>query len=88
MRTIIDRVLTKSGKAVVLYRKYDGYAVSLEDLKLADTIFLVTPEGQKLKAHSDDFRAHGFPNTYQGEEQLVLPTKYFRVINQGELFPS
>lgn len=75
--TIIDNVLVKRGKQVIKYWKYNGYAVREIDLDKVRGVKLYTEYDRVIYADRHVFYKHGIRNVYNGEEQLVLPVKYW-----------
>lgn len=78
--TIIDNNLVKKGKQVVKYWKHNGYAVAEKDLEQIQGVILHTQYDGKLYARRDMFYRNGIENTYNGEKQIVLPTKYWEIL--------
>ncbi len=78
--TVIDNNLVKRGKQVQKYWKHNGYAVATRDLEQIQGVVLHTEYDGKLYARRDQFYADGIENTYNGEQQLILPTKYWEIL--------
>ncbi len=77
---VVDGVLHKAGTAIVKFWKHDGYAINVSDLHEVNGVLLDTKYDGRLYAPVSVLREHGIPNDFEGEEQLVLPVKYWRVI--------
>jgi len=82
--------LVKKDKQVVLYRKYDGWAIPVEVLKKyrPKRIQLFFDE-QAYQATIDSFRDRKkvIFNDFEGEAQVILPRKYWshKDLRQQEL---
>lgn len=72
--------LVKKGKQVQKFWKYNGYAVKTNDLEKVRGVKLYTQYDGTLYARRDVFFKYGIANNYNGEEQLVLPTKYWEIL--------
>lgn len=80
-----DGFLEKKGDAVVKFFKHDGYAVPVDDLDKVKGVLLHTRYDGILFASADCFRTYGIRNDFNGEEQLVLPVKYWDKTTQERL---
>ena len=78
--TIIDNILVKRGKQVQKFWKYSGYAVAIKDLEQVRGVKLHTKYDEILYADRHLFYKEGIENTYNGEKQLVLPTKFWEIL--------
>lgn len=78
--TIVDNVLVKKGKQVIKFWKHNGYAVAAQDLEKVRGVEIHSEYDGHLFARREQFYQHGIPNNYNGEEQLVLPTKYWEIL--------
>lgn len=82
--------LVKKGKQVVLFRKYDGFALPVNVLKQIKSVE-IHYEDVVYSASVEDFKKHGIQEFYkkalfgEPEQQLVLPRKYWRNSNQVTL---
>lgn len=84
---LIGDTLLKRGKQVVLFRIYDGFAVSNSHLNMPELKRIrIEYEGSVYKATKDQFLKHGIPHKFGNEQQLVLPRRYFDNTNQERLF--
>lgn len=81
---VADNILIKRGKQVVKFWKYDGYAVAVEHLEKVRGVKLYTDYDGILYADRHLFYKHGIENNYQGEAQLVLPTKYWESLKGAQ----
>lgn len=79
---IINNTLVKKGKQVHKFWKHDGYAVAVRHLEQVRGVKLYTEYDGILYADRHLFYKHGIENNYEGEEQLVLPTKYWEVLHE------
>lgn len=70
--------LIKKGKQVQKFWKFDGYGIAVNDLRRCKGVILHTQYDGVLYAYVDDFAKHGIPHLYKDEQQLVLPTNYWR----------
>ena len=77
---IIDNVLVKTGKQVQKFWKHKGYAVAVKDLEQVRGVEIHTEYDGVLYARREQFYQHGIENVYNGEQQLVLPTKYWEIL--------
>lgn len=77
---IIDNVLVKKGKQVQKYWKYNGYAVAVKDLEQVRGVKLYTEYDGVLYARREQFYNDGIENIYNGEKQLILPTKFWEIL--------
>jgi hypothetical protein len=73
--------LVKKGKQVVKFWKYGGYAVPVSDLDKVRGVKLYTQYDGILYAPRNVFYAHGIPNNFNGEQQLVLPTNFWETLH-------
>lgn len=81
MKGIIkDFELIKKGKQVQKFWKHNGYAVAIRDLEKVRGVKLYTEYDGILYARREVFYNHGIENIYNGEKQLVLPTKYWEIL--------
>lgn len=76
--------LVKRGKSVVLFKIYDGFAIPTEVLKQIKEVE-IHYGGEVYLTTSDKFWQHGINNDFEGEKQLVLPRKYWKLARQEEL---
>jgi hypothetical protein len=76
-----DGWLIKKGKQVQKYWKFNGYAIPFKLLASIKGVVLYTQYDGVLYATSADIMKHGLRNNFQGEEQLVLPLKHWRIKN-------
>lgn len=77
---IIDYTLVKTGKQVQKFWKYNGYAVAENDLEKVRGVKLYTKDDGILFARREVFYQHGIKNIFNGENQLVLPVKYWEIL--------
>jgi hypothetical protein len=77
---IINHVLVKTGKQVQKFWKHKGYAVAVADLEEVRGVKLHTEYDGILYARRDQFYKNGIENVYNGEQQLVLPTKHWEIL--------
>jgi hypothetical protein len=77
---IINNTLVKQGSQVQKYWKHNGYAVAKEHLEKVEGVKLYTQYDGIIYAPKESFYQHGIDNTYQGEEQLVLPVDKWEVL--------
>ena len=80
--TIQDNILVKRGKLVVKFFKHNGYAVPVKDLEQVRGVKLYTKYDGILYADRHVFHQHGLWNDFKGEEQLILPVKYWEVLHE------
>jgi hypothetical protein len=78
--TIIENILVKKGKQVIKNWKHNGYAVNIVDLEKVRGVKLYTEYDGVLYADRHLFYKHGIENNYNGEQQLVLPTKHWEIL--------
>lgn len=78
---VVDGVLYKGGKAVVKFFQHDGYGLNVNDLHEVNGVLLDTKYDGRLYAPVSVLREHGIPHDFEGEQQLILPVKFWRVIS-------
>lgn len=78
--TIVDNILVKKGKQVQKFWKHNGYAVAEKDLEKVRGVKLHTKFDGILYADRHLFYKEGIENLYNGEKQLVLPTKFWEIL--------
>jgi hypothetical protein len=74
---VVDHTLIKHGKQVQKFWMHDGYAVATEHLEQVRGVKLYTSYDGVLYAPRNVFYQHGKEHNFKGEEQLVLPVKYW-----------
>lgn len=81
-----DGVLVKKGRQVVLFRRYDGFGFTQ---KIVDTPgiqkILVNYNGVEYITSPAVLSAHGIRYDNHGEEQIVLPRKWWGTQNEEQL---
>lgn len=76
--------LIKTGKQVVLFRNYDGFGLSKDVLDLIEDV-TVHYQGKIYKARTEDFWSKGIRHSFMGDEQLILPRKYWTYKDRDQL---
>lgn len=78
--------LIKTGRQAQLYRIFDGFGISKDVLDLVEKI-TVHYQGKIYTTTPTMFWENGIPHNFMGDEQLILPRKFwsFKDKNQVEL---
>lgn len=83
--TLENGVFTKTGKQVVLFKKYNGFGFSQEILSEYPIKKIVVQYGQTEYITSPkSFYDHGIYYDDYGDKQLVLPRKWWTEVMPGQ----
>lgn len=83
--TLQNGVLLKTGKQVVLFKKYDGFGFTRKVLldERIDQIE-IHYEGKIYKTVPSQFFYYGVPYDDNGDQQLILPRKRWTIIDPAQ----
>lgn len=82
-----DGVLTKKKSQVVLFKKYDGFAMSKQILDMPEIKKIVleyAEDGKTYETTPLQFAQKGIDYDNYGDYQLVLPRKYWTQIDPNQ----